>query len=189
MARCYSGNMPSDQPLPNLWLLSDERNDARLELALTTLPKGSGFVFRHYHLAETARQERYIALRDVCLASGHMMILSGDAETATAWQADGIYGSPARMSERAGLLRLATVHDLRELTFANRARVDGMFLSPVFPTRSHPDASCLGIENFRSIAAQAETPVIALGGMTAARAAELDWPRWGAIDGHMSKTP
>ena len=181
--------MPSDQPLPNLWLLSDERNDARLEPALANLPEGSGFVFRHYHLKETARQQRYLALRDLCLAHGHLMILSGDAETATAWQANGIYGSPAKLGERAGLLRLATVHALREVGLANHARVDGMFLSPVFPTRSHPDASCLGVANFRSIAAQAESPVIALGGMTAERAAELDWPRWGAIDGHIPKTP
>jgi thiamine-phosphate pyrophosphorylase len=50
MARCYSGAMPPRQPLPTIWLLSDARNDAVLESALKRLPRGSGFVFRHYHL-------------------------------------------------------------------------------------------------------------------------------------------
>ena len=52
-----------------------------------------------------------------------------------------------------------------------------------FPTRSHPDAATLGPMRFRALAARARMPVIALGGMTAARAEELDWPRWAAIDG------
>lgn len=183
MARCYSDTMDRDQPLPNLWLFSDARNDARLEMALATLPKNSGFVFRHYHLDARQRRERYDTLRGLCAAKGHLVILSGDAGAAMAWEADGIYGPPDKLDKRPGLLRLAAVHDAREVLLANRARVDGMFLSPVFPTHSHPGEGCLGIASFRKIAAGAESPVIALGGMNAQRAAELDWPRWAAIDG------
>lgn len=183
MVRCYSGAMYGDQPLPNLWLLSDERNDARLEMALATLPKGNGFVFRHYHLKEKQRRARYDALSALCRQLGHMLLLSGDAETAAAWGADGIYGRPNKLAKLPGLLRFATVHDAREVFLANRAKVDGMFLSPVFPSRSHPDRGCLGITNFRDIASRADRTVIALGGMNAERAADLGWPRWAAIDG------
>ena len=54
----YSASMTQDQPVPNLWLLSDARNDAVLEQAIAQLPKGSGFVFRHYHLEPTERAAR-----------------------------------------------------------------------------------------------------------------------------------
>lgn len=175
--------MDRDQPLPNVWLFSDERNDARLEWALATLPKGNGFVFRHYHLKPKQRRTRFDELLPLCRACGHVVVLSGDSDTALEWGADGVYGPPGKLAKRPGLLCFATVHDAREVFLANRAKVDAMFLSPAFPTRSHPGGGCLGMTNFRQIAAQAQCPVIALGGMNAERAAELDWPRWGAIDG------
>lgn len=175
--------MDQGQTLPLLWLLSDARNDAGLERALTALPHGSGFVFRHYHLAPEARRDRFDALAVIARAGEHLVILSGPAELAQAWGADGIYGPPGKLGKVPGLLRLATAHDAREIFLANRAGADGVFLSPVFPTRSHPGGGCLGIGNFREIAGRAEMPVIALGGMTAERAHDLDWPRWGAIDG------
>lgn len=175
--------MTREKALPNLWLLSDERNDAQLEPALASLPQGSGFVFRHYHLAEAERRLRFDELAAVARAGRHLVILSGAAELAQAWGADGIYGAPGALTRLPGLLRLATAHDAREIADANRAQADGVFLSPVFPTRSHPGGSCLGVSLFHELAAHAEMPVIALGGMTAERARTLDWPRWAAIDG------
>lgn len=169
-------------PLPNIWLISDARNDAVLESALRELPRGSGFVFRHYHLGELARKARFDSMRDLCRECGHLPVLSGDAETALAWGADGVYGPPGKLGKLPDLLRFATAHDPGEVVLANRARVDAMFLSPVFPTRSHPGQEFLGIADFHEIAEQAESPVIALGGMNAERAAELGWTRWAAID-------
>ena len=81
------------------------------------------------------------------------------------------------------MLRLASAHGGDELQAASAAGVDAVFLSPVFPTRSHPGAPVLGVHGFHVLAMQASVPVIALGGMTAERARELDWPRWAAIDG------
>jgi thiamine-phosphate pyrophosphorylase len=179
----YSAEMPLRQTLPKLWLLSDERNDAVLEQTLQRLPRGSGFVFRHYHLAPEARRKRFDALAKLCRAESHLPVLSADAETAKAWGADGIYGDPRKLGERDGLLRFATVHDEHEIDLANRIGADAMFLSPVFPTRSHPDGRCLGKSDFLMLAAGAQSPVIALGGMTAKRAVELEWDRWAAIDG------
>ena len=61
-------------------------------------------------------------------------------------------------------------------------RADALVLSPVFATRSHPGAPPLGPLRFRLLARQARVPVIALGGMTARRAAALG-AAWAAIDG------
>ena len=179
----YSGRVTRANPLPHLWLISDERNDARLEWALATLPRGNAFVFRHYHLKDKARRQRFDALRAAARAGDHLVILSGPAELAHAWGADGIYADPRKLGAMRGLLRLATAHDAREILLANRAKADGVFLSPAFPTRSHPGGGCLGISVFHELAGRAEMPVIALGGMTAERARELNWDRWAAIDG------
>lgn len=175
--------MSREKTLPRLWLLSDERNDAALERALTMLPRGNGFVFRHYHLDDDARRARFVGLAAVARACGHRVILAGTAELAQEWGADGIYGPPDKLGASPVLLRLAAAHDAREIALANAIEADGVFLSPIFPSRSHPGAGCLGVATFHALAAQAEMPVIALGGMTAEHAEMLNWPRWGAIDG------
>ena len=175
--------------LPLLWLLSDARNDALLEAALAALPSGSALVFRHYHLAADLRAARFIALAAVARCSRHLVVLSGDAALAQEWGADGIYGDAARIGAATGLLKLATAHDGEELVAAGRAGADGVFLSPVFPSRSHPEPGTLGVHGFHVLAQQSPVPVIALGGMTKARALELHWPRWGAIDGLVSPHP
>ena len=176
--------MPDENPLPHLWLLSDERNDADVERALQRLPAGSGFVYRHYHLPPAERHFRFRELASIARPSGHWIILADSALTAREWGADGIYGAPrALYPRRAGLLRIATAHDMREIGQANRIGVDAVMLSPVFPTRSHEGATTLGPSRFRALAAQSRAPVIALGGMTHRTAHRLGWPRWAAIDG------
>jgi len=178
--------MPARQSLPLLWLVSDARNDAQLDRALERLPQDSGFVFRHYHLGPDAREKRFRELAEAARSGGHCVVLAGEATLARKWEADGIYGRPPAFSRADGLLRLATAHDGDELAAAVASGADGVFLSPVFPTRSHPGARPLGAEGFHALAQQSSIPVIALGGMTHRRARELAWPRWGAIDGLVS---
>jgi thiamine-phosphate pyrophosphorylase len=177
--------MHSRQTLPRLWLVTDRRNDAALEAALRRLPRGSGLIFRHYHLEERSRWQRFAKLMRVARGRGLCVVLAGDLRMARRWGADGAYG-PARQlrgGSPGGLLRLATAHDLREIGMARRAGADAVLLSPVFLTRSHADSQPLGSVRFRLIASQAGLPVIALGGMSERAARRLRWPRWAAIDG------
>lgn len=171
-----------DTNLPLVWLISDARNDAGLESALQQLPHGSGFIYRHYHLPDVLRRQRFDQLSALARRCGHCIILSADAATALEWGADGIYGPPEIIAQSAGLIRLAAVHDAAEIAAANRMGADAALVSPVFPTRSHPGAEPLGPARFRELAGLARMPVIALGGMTRANALALDWPRWAAID-------
>lgn len=184
MRRRYSARVSRGQPLPDLWLLSDARNDAALDTALSRLPRGSALVYRHYHLPDAERIERYFALRRIAKARGHLVILADSALTAREWGADGYYGAPLALTpRRAGLLAVAAVHDLREIAQANRVGADAALLSPAFPTRSHPGATALGPLRFRLMARFAQMPVIALGGMDQGGADRLAWGRWAAIDG------
>lgn len=176
--------MRRKNPLPRLWLTTDARNDAALEAALARLPRGSGLIYRHYHLADAARLARFRALRRTARSKGHIVVLADSALTARAWGADGIYGTPRALSpRRRGLIHLATAHDVREIALAGRLRADAILLSPVFPTRSHPGGAVLGPVRFRLMARLARVPVIALGGMDRRAACRLRWPRWAAIDG------
>lgn len=202
MARCYSGAMPQRHPaLPAIWLISDARNDASLERALAALPRGSGLIYRHYHLPPAERRARFDHVAKLARRYGHVVVLSGTPREARRWRADGHYCSPAQAGasggnrKAAGLrpppargsnLRLVTAHSLAEVARARRARADAILLSPVFATRSHPGARTLGPLRFRLLAARAGVPVIALGGMTASRW-RLGCHGWAAIDGLIPK--
>ncbi|HSF12788.1 MAG TPA: thiamine phosphate synthase [Erythrobacter sp.] len=176
--------MPQIKTLPAIWLISDARNNAVLEKALARLPRGSGFIYRHYHLPDAERYVRFRALRRIAKARGHVVILADSALTAREWRADGNYGSPLSLyPRRRGLLHLATAHNLAELGLAARLGADAALLSPVFPTATHPGGKVLGPVRFQLLARQSQLPMIALGGMTKSRARALAWPRWAAIDG------
>lgn len=183
MARCYSAAMPRRQTslkpsaLPRLWLVSDARNDALLEVALERLPRGSGLIFRHGHLGARARKARFDRLQRLCHRLGHIIVLSGSPRRARRWGADGSYGPPC-----PGRC-LATAHSLDEIAQANRCGAAAVILSPVYPTRSHPGAKALGRVRFLALARHARQPVIALGGMTLRRFRGLPVHGWAAIDG------
>lgn len=172
--------------MPSLWLISDARNDAVLERAMARLPRGSGLVFRHYHLDPEARRARFDRLARLMRARGGVIVLAGHARKARAWRADGVYGPPGGRAD-CGLIHLLTVHDLRELAQANGSRGGRAqaLISPVFATRTHPGGRTLGIARFASLARLSRLPVIALGGMTQARARQIAaiTPGWAAIDG------
>lgn len=155
-----------------------------LDDALVKLPPQSALVFRHYHLPEIERRRRFDGLVAIARSHGHLVILAGDAQQAAAWGADGLYGIAGIVATAGnGMLRIATAHDRGELDAAHTAGADATMLSPIFPTASHPGGAVLEPDGFHDLAAQAKMPVIALGGMTADRAATLGWKRWAAIDG------
>ena len=181
--------MPKRQPaLPSIWLISDSRNDAALERILRRLPRGSGLVFRHYHLGPAKRRERFASLKRLARCRCHTVALAASPAVARRWGADAVYGPPQGLSRGPAMLRLVTAHSLREVAQAVRARADAVLLSPAYPTRSHPGQPALGPVKFRLLAARAKVPVIALGGMNLRRAQQLKAPRWAAIDGLCDKS-
>ncbi len=164
------------QPLPRLWLMTDERQGEGLWDALERLPRGSGIVFRHYSLPPAARKALFRKVERAA-RKRRLLILAAGAQ---ALGADGTHGH--RRKQR-GRLSSAPVHRLREIRAAERAGADLLFLSPVFPTRSHPGATTLGRMGFASLARRTRLPVIALGGMDERRARGLQNAYgWAAID-------
>jgi len=172
--------MRSRQPLPRLWLMTDERMGEGLWRAVERMPRGSGVIFRHY--AAPDRRALFAQLKAICRRRSLLLLLGGSPRQATAWGADGAHGRSPHLRTSRPLLRTAPAHDARELT---RAEAHAVLLSPVFATRSHPGASGLGPHRFATLARRSPVPVIALGGMNARRfrrLAPLGAYGWAGID-------
>jgi thiamine-phosphate pyrophosphorylase len=175
--------MPRRHLLPRLWLMTDERLGERLLEAVGRLPAHrAGIVFRYYSLPEPERRALFEQVKRIARRRGLMLLLAGPAAQARAWGADGSHGR-GRGGIGGGGLRTAPAHDARELRAAGRADASLIFLSPVFPTRSHPGAPVLGPARFARLARRTRLPVVALGGMDAARARKLRGAYgWAGID-------
>lgn len=164
-------------PLPRLWLMTDERQGESLWAALERLPRGSGIVFRHYLLPEAERSALFARVRKASRRKRALLLWAGDGRNGGADGRHGLSRQPTRS------LRTAPVHNLREIRRAERSGATLLFLSPVFPTRSHPDGRTLGRVRFGLLAQSTKLPVIALGGMDAKRARHVPGAYgWAAID-------
>jgi len=160
--------MHARQPLPRLWLMTDERQGDTLFGAVSRLPEGAGIVFRHYGLPTSERRALFREILSMARKGGQLLFLAGPAETAKAWRADGSHGRGPGEG-----LRSAPAHDLREIRAAERNGAALIFVSPVYPTRSHPGAQALGPARFGFLCRRTRLPVIALGGVDARRARGL----------------
>lgn len=148
----------SRRHFPQAWLLTDERMGAGLWRVLRTVPRGGGLVVRH--LSEPHRPHLLRRIRR--LARSRDLLLLDEAE-----------GSVAR------------VHDMRELRRALGRRTPLIFISPLFPTRSHPGRKPLGRMRAATLARLAGGRAHALGGMDAGRFADvrrLGFAGWGGVD-------
>jgi thiamine-phosphate pyrophosphorylase len=160
--------MPTRQPLPRLWLMTDERQGDGLFAALARLPDGAGIVFRHYRLPEEERRALFDRVRDATSDRDIPILLAGPAAQAASWGADGSHGRG-----RGDGIRSAPAHDLAEIRAAEQDGAALLFVSPVFGTRSHPDVEPLGPAGFEALARATRLPVIALGGVDAERGRAL----------------
>lgn len=169
--------------LPRVWMMTDERQGDGVLAAAEQLPSGAGIVFRHYRLAEAERRALFERVKGIARCRGLTLLLAGPAAQARAWGADGSHGRG-----RGAGLRTAPAHNLRELGAAERAGAAAVFLSPVFPTRSHALVRPLGPARFALLARRTRLPVIALGGMNVERARRLRGIYgWAGIDAWSSR--
>jgi thiamine-phosphate pyrophosphorylase len=153
--------------------MTDERQGEELWTALERLPRGAGIVFRHYTLPSAARHALFAEVRRIARRRRLVLIVAG----APLGGGNGVH------NRRGAGLRTASAHNLRELRAAERSGAALVFLSAVYPTRSHSGVKALGPTRFALIAHQARVPVIALGGMDAARFRTLGGAYgWAGID-------
>lgn len=165
--------------------MTDERNDLLLENTVRKLPRHSGIIFRHYHLQESDRAARFAVLKTIARKYNHLVLLADHPLLARKWGADGVHGRHWKRRETMGLLHSAPVHNEQEIRQARHNGADIFFLSPVFKTRSHPEAKPLRTFQLRRLSRLCGKPVILLGGMNRKHFnchRHLNAHGWAAID-------
>lgn len=180
---------------PRVWLFSDARSIIAVERLAAWIPPGSGIVLRHDGLPQAARWRLTRRLARIARARGLTLLLAGSPADACRWGADGVHLRQRQAGRAAqaiglGLMLSMPVHDRAEARGARRAGAHLVFVSPLYPTRSHPDQPALGKAAWLRLARSAGGNAAALGGMTPARARALRkaaagsgiTPGWAAID-------
>ncbi|WP_433909371.1 thiamine phosphate synthase [Sphingomonas yabuuchiae] len=159
---------------PVTWLMTDERLGEGLWTALRRLPPGSGVVFRHHATPPAERRAIHRRVWRITRARGLVLLVAGG----------GLSGDGVHKAGRGGALRSWPAHDRAEAIAGWKAGADLLFVSPLFPTRSHPGAPALGPAGAARIGRGLGLPRIALGGMNARRFRRMRGPfhGWAAID-------
>jgi thiamine-phosphate pyrophosphorylase len=167
------------QRWPTAWLLTDERLGTELDRAMQrAAAAGAGILIRHYRSEQSLRKRLAVRVLDL----GAPLAMAGDEELARAAGAV-LFHNPGDMP--SDLPFSLSVHDEKE---ARRARDRGaalVFVSPVYPTRSHPGATALGDAEALRLATIAGCPAMALGGMDQAKGSALmarGFAGWAGID-------
>ncbi len=152
--------------VPPLWLFTDSRRLPDPRPAVARLPRGlAGVVLRHDK--DPGRAALGHDLAGICRARGLALVVAGDARLAAALHA-GIHLRSGRWpgaQRRSRGLVTSSAHGVADLRRAHRAGAVLAFLSPAFPTMSHPDARVLGPLRWCRIACTSPLPVAALGGV------------------------
>lgn len=174
---------------PRRWFFTDSRLGDAVWAVIARLPNDVGVIVR----VPSPKRDAALARRLVatCSRRGLIVLMAGPVTLAQRLGAHGAH-LPEREARRgrnlrpkAGFYLTAAAHSRPALVRAERLGVDGVFLSPVFPTRSHPTARTLGPARFGLLTRGVNVPVLALGGITPAtlkRLAPLQPYGWGAID-------
>ena len=173
---------PNQPPWPREWLMTDERIGVRLWETIEALPCGAGIVFRQY---TTPDEVRAALARDIarhCRENGLTLAVARDAGLAAQLGAKLIH-NPS--SDPGGLPFSRSAHSLEEAQAACDSGAALLFVSPVFPTRSHPGLPGLGHDEAVRIAQACSVPAIALGGVNRANFEPLrrgGFYGWAGID-------
>ncbi|MES0371637.1 MAG: thiamine phosphate synthase [Mariprofundaceae bacterium] len=164
--------------LPKLTLITDSQRlptDRFFEVVDAALSGGVDTVLVREKEMDSARLLAFSsALRDLTDTHQAKLIIHTQADVAKAIQADGVHLSSLEMNQipairkwlgREKLTLSTSCHNEIELEFAAKFGADFAFLSPVFPTQSHPGEESLGITKFRELTVDPPLPIIALGGI------------------------
>lgn len=172
---------PNQPPWPRDWLMTDERMGEQLWDAIGRVTADTGgVVFRHYSLDPAKRLDLGKRVATLVRERKLMLGVAGDAVLAEQLGAQLVH-NPAKPGELPFSL---AVHDESEADAAHKAGAALVFVSPVYPTRSHPNAETLGVERAAKLAQIAACPAIALGGMSFGRFWEISpaFHGWAGID-------
>ena len=157
--------------LPSQFFMTEEKRCPDPVKIIKGLPEDCGVIFRDYTSPDRVVRAEHLAR--LCRSLGLVFMVAADARLAREVGADGVHLPEWALSNRPKIyqeipswLITAAVHNITAIDRANRLGVDAVLLAPVYTTQSHPERSALGIHRLQRLAAYANAPVYALGGIT-----------------------
>ena len=162
--------------LPDFYAITEAGKlgvDRQMQALLAALTSGLRLVqLREPGLPPWQRAAFVYAATDLCHSFGARVLVSADAELATATGADGVHFPAAQLlalTARPNLpLVAASCHNAEELAQAARLGLDFALLGPVRETASHPGLAGIGWDSFAELGAGSALPIYALGGLSRA---------------------
>lgn len=158
--------------LPDHYLITPEPGVEDQWLAALSAAAAGGVRMVQLRLADPEQRQGLLRQAvELLQAKGVTVLVNAEPALALALAADGVHLNSRRLHQLAGrpvgvdLLLGASCHDPQELALATRSGVDFALLSPVKPTRSHPDKAPLGWSRFARWVDAVPLPVYALGGL------------------------
>ncbi len=172
---------------PKLILITDSQRlskDRFFEVVSEALAGGVDALLVREKQMDSARLLAFASrLRELTSSFNAKLIIHTQADIAKAVSADGVHLASTDLAEIPSVREWlnspeitisASCHNGIELGFAQRFGADYAFLSPLFPTQSHPGEPHLGIEKFRELADTTSLPVVALGGINRENRSQLE---------------
>jgi thiamine-phosphate pyrophosphorylase len=155
---------------PKFFFFTDEVRGIDPLLAARRLPVGSGIVFRHYGAPD--REALAKKLARIAKEKRLVLLVAGDWKLAARVGAHGVHWPEGLARHGVGVqgrrnwLVTVAAHSPLALNRARQIKAEAAFLSPVFPTISHPEAKALGSLRFALMSRNVGIKVIALGGIS-----------------------
>lgn len=173
--RAAAAVSPKAAALPPLLFFTDPERTPRPWETAARLPRGAAVVYRAFGTPDAEKTGRH--LRIATHEADVRLLVGLDVELARAIEADGLH-LPERAAGRAAAMRAAHPDWITTAAWhGESAPPDGphaLVLSPVFPAGGASAASPpLGAAAFQERLERTDTPVYALGGVTAGNVAEL----------------
>jgi thiamine-phosphate pyrophosphorylase len=154
--------------------LADDE-DALVEAAAAAVEGGVNAVQVREKDLDTEALAALAARLRAAIGGRALLIVNGDAPAAAEAGADGLHLPEDAPFQRPPGLRLVgrSVHSAEAAALAGREGADYVIAGPVYETASHPGVAPAGVRLVSAVAAAVSVPVLAIGGVTAERVAEL----------------
>ncbi|WP_025897343.1 thiamine phosphate synthase [Sneathiella glossodoripedis] len=156
--------------LPDAFYFTDQNRTHSAIETIADLPPNVGVIFRHYDTKNRAEIGEKIA--HICQKDQRFLSVASDARLACHLKADALHlpqwqlrQLPLLKHRYPNLLISAACHQYLGLKTADRLGADFAFLSPIYPTKSHPGAATLGTIRPTRWLNTLSIPVYALGGI------------------------
>ncbi|ESQ80904.1 thiamine phosphate synthase [Asticcacaulis sp. YBE204] len=179
-ARDIARHAHMSSALPPLFFFTDPKRTPHPEEIVAHLPEGAGIIYRHFGDRHAGAHAR--VLKTLSEDNGLKLLIGEDEALAEEIVADGVHLREQSLWRAADLrkahpewLLTAACHGCETLDASDIADLDGVFVSPIFPSAS-PSAqgvSPIGLKGIQRFCDLSPVPVLGLGGIGADNAESL----------------